>query len=201
MSPAHDPSIRPREAQLDGLARALRRDAGALGAWYEAAWPLVHRLCRGFLADGPAGDDAAQDAMLRLVDQLERWDEARPYAAWQRSVVLNLCRSHLRARARRAEHEEAAAALAAPRPLPDPADAASGTEVRALVLGCLGRLAPREREAFVLVDLEGLEPREAAEAMGVTGSTVRSALSLARRRVRDALAPRLAGGHAAGGTA
>lgn len=198
MTPAHDHPDADRkarsEAALHASASALRDGTGDLGPWYEAAWPLVHRLCRGFLADGAAADDAAQDAMLRLVDQLERWDPARPYVAWQRTVVLNMCRNHVRSTARRTEHEDAAGALSAARPLPDPADAASGAEVRRLVERCLGRLAPREREAFVLVDLEGLAPKEAADAMGVAGSTLRGALSMARRRVREALTPLLAEG-------
>lgn len=184
----------PSEAALDASARALRAGSGELGPWYEAAWPLVHRLCRGFLADGAAADDVAQDAMLRLVDQLQHWDQSSPYLAWQRTVVLNMCRNHRRSTARRSEHEDAAAQITAARPLQGPADAASGAEVRSLVERCLALLAPREREAFVLVDLEGLAPKEAAAAMGVAGSTLRSTLSLARRRVRDALSPLLAEG-------
>ncbi len=183
---------------LEALARGLRLGQDVLGMWYEAAYPGVLRLCRGFLGPAAAGtaEDVAQDAMLRLVDQIDRWDPARPYGGWERTVVLNVARNHLRAASRRSDHENAAATLDSmgSAGLPDPADAASAKEVGALVQRCLGLLSPREREAFVLVDLEGLAPKAAAEVMGVAASNVRAVLSLARRRLKEALAPHLAEG-------
>mgnify|MGYP000294612752 CR=1 FL=1 len=58
-------------------------------------------------------------------------------------------------------------------------------------------LPPREREVFVLVDLEGSSPKEAADVLDVAASTVRAALTLARRRLREALAPHPAEGGSA----
>lgn len=192
------PTTTAQDDALTGLARALRLGHDVLGAWYEAAYPGVLRLCRGFLGPAASGnaEDVAQDAMLRLVSQIERWDPARPYGGWERTVVLNVARNHLRAASRRTEHESAAGQLESmgPAGLPDPSDAASAKEIGALVDRCLGLLTPREREAFVLVDLEGLAPKAAAEVMGVAASNVRAVLSLARRRLKEALAPHLAEG-------
>ena len=44
------------------------------------------------------------------------------------------------------------------------------------------------------MDLEGLAPKAAAEVMGVAASNVRAVLSLARRRLKEALSPHLAEG-------
>lgn len=162
-----------------------------LGKWYEAAWPTVHRLCCGFIARGSAGDDVAQDAMLRLVDQIERWDSTRPYEAWQRTVVLNVCRNHLRSESRRSLHEENAGEERTMKHLPGPLETMERHEVGELVTRFLAVLAPREREAFVMVELEGLRPMDAAEVMGIQPSTVRAALTMARRRLREALGPLL----------
>ena len=65
----------------------------------------------------------------------------------------------------------------------------------------LEALSEREREAFVLRDLEGLSTQDTADAMGVGASTVRSLLTLARRRLRDRLAPTLAPDAGGGGAA
>ena len=187
--PSNAPASGPPRDPAAELARALRSGRDVLGAWYRAEFPRVHRLCQGFLASRSEADDVAQDAMLRLADHLERWDPGRPYAAWRNQVVVNVCRDRQRSIARRGEHETRREAPAAPSL--DPADIAAANEVSALVDRSLGVLPPREREIFVLIDLEGFDSAEAAEQLGIAASTVRAALSFARRRMRDLLAPML----------
>ena len=60
-------------------------------------------------------------------------------------------------------------------------------ELRTLLATSLGRLSEREREVFVLRDLDGATTEATAEALGITHGTVRSLLSLARRRLRGLL--------------
>ena len=50
-------------------------------------------------------------------------------------------------------------------------------------------------EAFVLRDLDGLETPEVARALEITESSVRSLVTLARRRLRELLGARLARGN------
>lgn len=50
-----------------------------------------------------------------------------------------------------------------------------------------GALAPRQRAAFVLREIEGQETSEIAAALGVTESTVRNHLLQARRTLRAGL--------------
>jgi RNA polymerase sigma factor (sigma-70 family) len=55
----------------------------------------------------------------------------------------------------------------------------------------LASLTGREREVFVLRDLEGLDSAEIATILGIGESTVRSFVTLSRRRLRALLGPRL----------
>ncbi|MEZ6018322.1 MAG: sigma-70 family RNA polymerase sigma factor [Planctomycetota bacterium] len=196
------PDPAPTAFDIETLARALRAaeplegglqdgppPGDVLGAWYRAEYAGVHRLCQGFLASRAGADDVAQDAMLHLADKLEQWDPARPYAAWRNRVVLHLCRDRERAVRRRAQHEGALEPRSESEL--DPAEIAAANEATALVDQSLGVLRPREREVFVLIDLEGFTAQDAAEQLGVAASTVRAALALARRRLRAALAPQL----------
>jgi len=139
----------------DLLAAVVRGDGDALDAWYRREHPVVHRLCTGFLADATEADDVAQDALLRLLDGLPRWDATRSWSSWRNTVVLNLCRDRLRRREARRSAEEAGARAAPPAVLPAPDDVAAGREVRAVLMAALTSLSPREREAFVLHDLQG----------------------------------------------
>jgi RNA polymerase sigma factor (sigma-70 family) len=123
-------------------------DAEALARWYRAEHPAVWRLCLGFLAERAEADDAAQDAMLKLLDTLDRFDARRPWAVWRNSVVLNHCRDRSGAsrcapaprRRRRATPSRRRSRIR-----PDEARAAS---LQSLVTASLRRLTPREREAF-----------------------------------------------------
>ncbi len=183
-----------------GLIAAVRAgEAEALDRWYRGEHPRVWKLCLGFLADRAEADDVAQEAMLHLFDRLDDWDPGRPWSAWRNTVVLNLCRDRVRRRAARRRAEDRAAEAGFPDRLPDPARAAEGGEVAEVLRAALAELTPREREAFVLRELEGLATGEVAAQLGVGESTVRSLLTLARRRLRGLLAPRL--GIAEGGDA
>jgi RNA polymerase sigma factor (sigma-70 family) len=80
-----------------------------------------------------------------------------------------------------------------PSPSPAPHDVAARAELAEILAASLKHLAPREREVFVLHDLEGGATGEVAAALAIAESTVRVLLCTARRRLRDLLAPKLSG--------
>ncbi len=168
-------------------------DRDALGPWYEAEYPTVHRLCVGFLRRRSDADDVAQDAMLRILDKIKSWDSSRHYGAWRTKVVLNVCRDQQRSTARRVNHEERVARRQTERGsdalLEQPSTSASSSELQEWLDRSLALLSPREREAFVLIDLEGFNSVEAAEQIDLSPSTVRASLAMARGKLRKLLAP------------
>ena len=179
------------------LGPVLAGEPEAIDRWYRGEHPVVWKLCLGLLADANEADDVAQDAMLHLLDKLERFDPERPgasYESWRDTVVLNQCRDRMRrAGARQRAESSAAEARPAslPQRLPEPSGAAAASEFREVLTAALAHLPEREREAFVLCELEGRRSREAAEVLGIVESSVRSLRTLARRRLRNLLAPRL----------
>jgi len=54
-------------------------------------------------------------------------------------------------------------------------------------MSSLAALSPREREVFVLRDLEELDIRETSRVLGCSGLSVRVHLSAARRKLRGVL--------------
>jgi len=191
----------PKPVPTDELEAEIRSliggDSAALDRWYRREHPVVWRLCLGFLADANDAEDLAQEAMLKLHDRLDRWDPTRPYPQWRNSVVLNLCRDKRRRHEARRRVEHDAAQVSGEARLPDPSHELEQDELRALLRRALTVLSEREREAFVLRELEGVSSHDAAELMGIAESSLRSLLTLARRRLREFLAhrsPELAGG-------
>lgn len=186
-------STPPSGAGSPELLRAVQAGAPeAVDAWFRAEHPEVYRLCFGFLAHPAEADDAAQEAMLHLLDQLGTFDATRSYRAWRTTLVLNRCRDRLRRSDARRKAEEGAARERPEGFLPDPAEVMGRAEVEGALALALRSLSPREREAFVLRDLEGLETAEVARTMSVTESSVRSLVTLARRRLRELLGAHLA---------
>lgn len=190
-------STPPNEAGSPGpeLLRAVLAGAPeAIDAWFRAEHPPVYRLCFGFLAHASEADDAAQESMLHLLDRLPEWDAHRPYRAWRTALVLNRCRDRLRRADARRTAEEGAALQREERVLPGPGAELERAEVEECLALGLRALTPREREAFVLRDLEGLETSEVARTLAINASSVRSLTTLARRRLRELLGTRLTPG-------
>ena len=187
----------PEDGARDEVQAVLAGDPAALDRWYRSEHPDVWRLCLGFSADADQADDLAQEAMLKIHDRLAQWDPTRPYPQWRNSVVLNLCRDRRRRTDARQRAESRAAEAAPPAVLPDPSRELEQSELRALFEEALRRLSEREREAFVLRELEGVSIADAAGLLGIAESSLRSLLTLARRRLREFLgrrAPELVGG-------
>jgi len=174
------------------LLRAVLAGAPeAVDAWFRAEHPEVYRLCFGFLAHAADAEDVAQESMLHLLERLPSWDAARSYRAWRTTLVLNRCRDRLRRAEARRSAEEGAAVARPEALLSDPAEAVQRSETEAVLALGLRSLPPREREAFVLRDLEGLDTGEVARTLEITESSVRSLVTLARRRLREALGAHL----------
>jgi len=187
---AKRPSDHASDACDDELLLGVcARDPRAIERWYRLEHPRVWRRCLGLVGSRADTDDLAQDAMLKLHDELPRRSSDVPYAAWSARVVVNLCRDRWRRGAARVRAENAAREHRPEQLLPDPSEALSQTELRDLVSAVLVKLPEREREAFVLRELEQLSTQEVALAMDVEESTVRSLTTLARRRMRVWLAP------------
>ncbi len=128
--------------------------------------------------------DVAQQVFLRLWKVLPRFDPERKFDTWLYRITVNAAIDHLRSRGPQGVLQ----------PLPDDPSrlasvSTSGEAERAIDLDQLqkvfsrlaARLAPRQRAAFVLREIEGLETAEVARILGVRESTVRNHLHQARR--------------------
>jgi RNA polymerase sigma factor (sigma-70 family) len=121
--------------------------------------------------------DLMQEAFLKLWERWDRIGSIDDPRAYLFRAALN--GSRMRARAAR---------RAAMRSLPfrtvsDPFD---DVDLREDLRRMLGRLAPRQRAALVLLDLYGYGSEEAAKILGVRPSTVRALATQGRAALRSA---------------
>lgn len=175
------------------IERALAGSAAAVAELVTELQGPFFDLARRMVLDPGDAEDAAQEALLRLVTHLAQFDRRSRFSTWAWRIALNAC---LDARARRYRlpvmSEEAFGADLADgldRDAPElPEDAALLTEVK---IGCgiamLSTLDGQLRAAYVLGDILELDGEEAAEVLGIGQTAYRKRLSRARRRISDAL--------------
>ena len=166
--------------------------AMVLSGCTEAFEPLVTPYRRPLLAlayrltrNREEAREVAQEALLRAFRSLARYDVSRSFRNWLFQIAANEARDRFRKRTReRVAFEDAAHGARCPA---NPEAGRERQEIRSDILQCLAVLSPREREVFVLRDLEELDIKETARALGCSSISVRVNLSSARRKLREAI--------------
>jgi RNA polymerase sigma-70 factor (ECF subfamily) len=175
-----------RSGSENALERAVEHErerafAAFVAAHRDRAVGMAWRLLGG---DAAAAEDVAQEAFARAHRALGGFRGEASLSTWFYRILVNEVQRQRRWRWVRERFGGAIPAEAA-----DPSPAAPGDPaLRARVARALGRLPRGQREAFVLVHLEGLSLREAAEATGRATGTLKSHLHRALRSLRAQLA-------------
>lgn len=167
---------------VDGLR------AGDVAA-FEAVYHAYHARLRAFLARmcgrADVADELLQETFIRLA---RRSPDLRPdtrLGAWLFTVARNLASSHNRWRwldARRLLE-----LARADRSGGDPTRAIEARELGARLDHALAALPLPQREAFLLVNVEGLDPSEAALIAQCKPEALRQRLSRARAALAEAI--------------
>ncbi len=135
--------------------------------------------------------EVAQEALLRAFRSLARFDVSRSFRNWLFQIAANEARDRYRRKSRElaafSEVVDRAPSATIGSAAADPEAGHDRQELRAGIMRSLAALSPREREVFVLRDLEELDIRETSRVLGCSAISVRVNLSSARRKLRDAI--------------
>ncbi len=135
-------------------------------------------------------EDVAQEVLVRVFRHLGTFKPGRSFRGWLYRIAVNAVHDHRYLISRRARRESpwTDGLDETPDTARAPGDHVSAREQRRMLEEALGGLSERERAVFVLVEMEGLERREAARTLGITTITVRRHLSRARTSLHAILA-------------
>lgn len=157
------------------IVLARRGSGEAAGALFDRYWEHAWRAAYAVTADRTLADDAAQDAVQRAFDALDRFDETRPFGPWLKRIAANRAIDLLRRDRRLAPLEEHALRSW---------DAAE--EVHEVV-AAVGALDPQRRIVVVLRYWLDFSVEEIAGALGIPVGTAASRLSRALADLRRVL--------------
>jgi len=176
----------PSDQEKALIARLQSGDAAAfeplVTPYRQSLLGLALRLTRN-LEDAK---EVTQETFLRAYKYIGRFDAERSFKNWITTILVHAARHHYNRRSR----EDV---LLAAEPLREKALDTSGgpeadhesRELRARLMECVEVLTPREREIFLLRDVEGLNIRETVQIAGGSSVSIRVHLSAARRKIRD----------------
>ena len=142
--------------------------------------PRILALATRMLGDASEAEDVAQETFVRIWRHASGWRRGSArFDTWIHRVALNLCYDRLR---RRREWVTDALPEVA-----DPAAFADAPEEEHRIEWALQRIAPRQREAIVLVYYQEMSNIEASTAMQISVDAVESLLARGRRSLQAIL--------------
>ena len=150
-----------------------------------ALLPRLRRFARALAVDAADADDLCQVALERALKAEGQWQRGTRLDSWMYRIIRNCWIDEVRARKRRSETfvaEEEGAAVG---------DADDRRIEARVELGNVDRamaaLPPDQREIIVLILVEGLAYREAAELLDLPMGTVTSRLVRGRQALMEML--------------
>ena len=153
--------------ERENIARAAKGDANAFEALMGAYETKIYALCLRMMGNPHDGEDAAQEAMLRIWRTIGQYRFESAFSTWIYRVTASCETDGF-----------------------DPADSgetpqehAERTETRSEIQRAISAVPETMREVFLLRDVHGLSVEETAQALQIAQGTVKSRLVRAREKI------------------
>jgi RNA polymerase sigma-70 factor (ECF subfamily) len=172
--------------EADWVAGLRRGEPGAFDAVFSAYRRRIYGYLVRMTRRREAAEDLLQETFLRLAQHAKRLDADTRLGAWLFTVAHRLVQSWGRAEAVRAQ-------LGGDLPLPEPVatrsplEAVADSQTQLALERAFAALAPVYREVALLVGVEGMQPAEVAEVLGIRADAVRQRLARARAQLSELL--------------
>ena len=184
-----------REESLDeAMNRYAEGEQSAFAILYDGLAQKLRAFLTRLTGAPAAADDLLQETFMRIHRARGSFDPGAAVVPWAYAIARNAWLDHVRAAKVRGEttrakgnDESGTPAEASTGPDADSEQLAIARETAALVESVLGRLAPAQREAFVLLRYEGMSVDDAAEVLGSTPTAVKLRAFRAYEALRAAL--------------
>lgn len=170
------------------IERAQRGDRDAFRQIVEAHQSFVYAVAYRLVHHPEDAEDLTQEAFIRLWKNLGKYNQQARLSTWLYTIVTHVCLDFLKSASNRQARTHAdltdASVVA---DSADPEQAVHHHELAHWVLVAADGLAPKQKAAFVLRDLEGLPVEEVCSILNLSPGNLKSNLHLARKAVQEKL--------------
>jgi RNA polymerase sigma-70 factor (ECF subfamily) len=179
-----------------GLVERLRAgDESAFAELVRRYQPRLLRLAQSTVGSRAVAEEACQDTWLAVVRGVERFEGRSSFQTWLFRILLNRARTTASREQRAGQPDDDVerfdrngAWAEPPTAWTDRVDDRLVAERLAhRVHELLANLPDQQREVVVLRDVEGLEPADVAELLGITDGNQRVLLHRGRAKLRELL--------------
>lgn len=171
------------------LRKAKNGDRDAFGELFRKYEKRVFRVARRMCGSDDEAWDITQDAFIRAMQAMDRYDTQYRFFTWIYRITTNLAINYAKKKSRRCEvHFEEAYSAEGQQVIEDNvADRAAGEQLLGAVGRAVDKLTPALKAVFVLRVDQQLSYSEIAESLDIAMGTVMSRLNRARMKIREEL--------------
>jgi RNA polymerase sigma-70 factor (ECF subfamily) len=145
----------------------------------------VFNLCYRMLGDPYEAEDAAQEAFIRALKNIKRYDTNRPFSTWLLSIAAHYCIDQLRKRRAKIISIEENPDIYIQDFSPGPELLTIMNEDQNRIWKILDTLSPIDRAAVILRYWNELSYEEIAQSLSLTVSAVKSRLHRSRQTLAE----------------
>jgi RNA polymerase sigma-70 factor, ECF subfamily len=145
----------------------------------------VYNLCYRMLGNPFDAEDAAQEAFIRVLKNLKRYDPKRPFSTWLLAIAAHYCIDQLRKRRGKIVSIEENPDIHLQDFTPIPEILAIMSEDNDRLRKILEKLNPIDRAAVILRYWNELSYEEIAQTLSLTVSAVKSRLHRSRQTLAE----------------
>jgi RNA polymerase sigma-70 factor (ECF subfamily) len=177
-------SLEPVQPWVDEVRRARKGDSNAFAALVRAVQRPVYGLCLRLLRNEAEASEVAQETFLRAYQNLDRYDDTRPFDLWVLTIARNLCLDLLRRRSKLQTEDVDEHAQALPSGEASVEEHAMVRQERQSLEDAMATLSVDDREVLALYYVQKRTTKEIAQVMNVAPGTIMARLFRAREKLR-----------------
>jgi len=178
--------------ELELIEKSKTGDGAAFGRLIRMHQRRLFGCAIQMLGDRGEAEDAVQETFLRAYRAIDRFDGRAELSTWLYRICINVSLNTIRRR-RRVEASDIAdprvpeAAADPNQSQTDPRRNAEAHELYGRLAKALDSLSPSLRATVIMVLIDGVPQKDAAETLGCSEGTIAWRVHEARRRLRDLL--------------
>ncbi len=179
----------------DFLDRVRKKDPEALTAVVHAYGKQIFRAALGAGLREDEAEEAVQETLTAFVQNIARFEGRSHIRTWLFGILYNKIAESRRKRKKSEAHDSIDDVIESRfdsnghwiRPPRDVEEIFNDGELRAMIGECLEGLSEKQKNAFVLKEVEGFPTMEICEILDVTGTNLGVLLYRARNGLRECL--------------
>ena len=176
----------------DLIVSAKNGDHEAFGSLYESCRKQGISIARQYVKNDTDAEDMYQDAFLKAMENIDRFDENREFGPWLNTIIANTCKDFLGKKRpmnftdMSDEENEFVDTIASSDESSLPESVYVRKEMLKIVDGIVEMLPNEQKEATLLFYFKDFSVKQVAEYQHVSEDTVKSRLNYSRKKVEQA---------------